>query len=73
MGKNKITLLCIICWEIMYLYLIIPYKNMAVETCSNNAHNLSRLVWLLYSSWVLNSKIKGTILNNYCKTSGQQT
>ena len=53
MGKNKITLLCITCWEIMYLYLIIPYKNMAVETCSNDVHNLSRLVWLLYSSWVL--------------------
>lgn len=67
MGNNKITLLCITCWEIMYLYLTIPYKTMAVETCSNDVHNLSRLVWLLYSSWVLTVRSKEPYLTIIAK------
>ena len=37
---------------------------MAVETCSNDVHNLSRLVWLLYGSWVLTVRSKEPYLTN---------
>lgn len=66
MGKHEILHYVLYVEKLcMYIYFL---QNMHVEICSNDVHNLSRLVWYLSGSWVFIVR-NHTYQVNYCKVS----